>query len=154
MPEIGKLSESLEDYLEVIYHLVQEKKVARVRDIANRKGVKMSSVVGALRRLSAAEYIQYRAREYVEMTEKGELLAQKLVARHEFLTGFLIDLLGVEAESAENEACSMEHVLSKSTIVRLRRLGRLSEENPDLSKRIKEINPPGEDLEEDTPLTA
>ena len=55
MAEIGALSESLEDYLEVIYHLVEEKKVARVRDIANRKGVKMSSVVGALRRLAAAE---------------------------------------------------------------------------------------------------
>ena len=53
MPEVGKLSESLEDYLEVIFHLVKEKKVARVRDIAGRKGVKMSSVVGALRRARA-----------------------------------------------------------------------------------------------------
>ena len=50
-PPIGQLSESLEDYVEIIYNLIEENKVARVRDIAKAKDVKMSSVVSALKRL-------------------------------------------------------------------------------------------------------
>ena len=153
MTEIGALSESLEDYLEVIFQLVQEKKVARVRDIAARKGVKMSSVVGALRRLSAAELILYRAREFVELTEAGETLARLVLARHEFLTRFFADILGVDEEQAEIEACSVEHVLSPDTMVRMRRFARYVEHCSDLKERFGELNPPGE-LDEDADLPA
>ncbi len=152
MPQVGKLSESLEDYLEVIHHLVAEKKVARVRDIAARKGVKMSSVVGALRRLSAAGYIHYRAREFVEMTDKGEDLAGKLVARHEFLTRFFEDLLGVPGDVAETEACSVEHILSPDTVVRLRRLGRYVDASPTIKERFRQLNPADGTVDEDAPL--
>jgi len=152
MAKIGKLSESLEDYLEVIHHLVAEKRVARVRDIAHRKGVKMSSVVGALRRLSAAGYVVYRAREFVEMTELGEELSRQLVARHEFLTEFFVDLLGVDPEIAEEEACSVEHVLSPDTMVRMRRLGRFVAGSEPLQERCRALNPAGAEADEDAPL--
>ena len=151
MAEIGALSESLEDYLEVIYQLVQEKKVARVRDIAARKGVKMSSVVGALRRLSSAELIFYQAREFVEMTEAGEELARLLLARHKFLTQFFVDILGVDANRAEDEACSVEHVLSPSTMRRLRRFSTYVAHCPDLQERFRQLNPAGE-LAEDASI--
>ena len=144
MTEIGALSESLEDYMEVIYQLVQEKKVARVRDIAARKGVKMSSVVGALRRLSAADLIQYRAREFVELTDAGEDLARAVLARHEFLTRFFVDVLGVDDESAEEEACSVEHVLSAETMLRMRRFAAFLEQCPDLQAKLAALNPTGE----------
>jgi len=153
MTQIGALSESLEDYLEVIFQLVQEKKVARVRDIAARKGVKMSSVVGALRRLSAAELIHYRAREFVELTDAGEELARLVLARHEFLTRFFVDILGVDEEQAENEACSVEHVLSPDTMVRMRRFARYVEHCNDLKDRFGELNPPG-DLDEEADFPA
>jgi DtxR family transcriptional regulator, Mn-dependent transcriptional regulator len=151
MTEIGGLSESLEDYLEAIYHLVQEKKVARVRDIAARKGVKMSSVVGALRRLSTEELIHYRAREYVELTEPGEELAKKVVARHQFLSKFFVEVLGVDGETADDEACSIEHVLSPGTMVRMRRLVGYTERCPGLLDRLHELNPAGE-ISEDAPF--
>ena len=151
MAEIGALSESLEDYLEVIYHLVQEKKVARVRDIAGRKGVKMSSVVGALRRLAAADLIHYRAREYVELTEDGEDLAKKVVARHEFLTQFFVEILGVDEEAAEEEACSVEHVLDGATMIRMRRLSNFLREYPGMMDTLNELNPAGE-ITEDAPM--
>ena len=151
MAEIGALSESLEDYLEVIYQLVQEKKVARVRDIAARKGVKMSSVVGALRRLSAAELIFYQAREFVEMTAAGEELARLLLARHEFLTQFFVGILGVDAGRAEDEACSVEHVLSPTTMRRLRRFSTYVEQCPDLMAKFRELNPTGE-VDPDAPF--
>lgn len=150
MAEIGGLSESLEDYLEAIYHLVQEKKVARVRDIAARKGVKMSSVVGALRRLSAEELIHYRAREYVELTEAGEDLAKKVVSRHEFLTKFFVEVLGVDDETADQEACSIEHVVNKDTMVRMRRMVGYVKQCPGLLEHLRELNPPGE-VSEDAP---
>jgi len=144
MAEVGALSESLEDYVEVIYQLVEEKKVARVRDIAARRGVSMSSVVGALRRLSAADLILYHAREFVVMTKAGEELARLLLARHELLTRFFVDILGVDATRGEDEACSLEHLLSPATMRRLRRFSGYVNHYPMLAERFRQLNPPGE----------
>jgi len=60
-----QLSESLEDYLEVIRDLKAEGQVARVRDIAARKGVRMPSVANALTRLAAQGLVDYRDRKSV-----------------------------------------------------------------------------------------
>ena len=119
MPEIGTLSESLEDYLEIIYELIQEKRVARVRDIAKRKGVQMASVTGALKRLAKDELVEYSAREFVFLTAEGEQLANRLLQRHRFLKNFLLHLLKVDPEIAEQDACTMEHHLQVETLDRL-----------------------------------
>lgn len=118
-PEIGLLSESLEDYIEIIYRLIADQKIARVRDIARAKAVKMSSVVSALKRLDQEKLARYEAREFVELTPTGIDLARRLLGRHEFLTRFLIDVLQVDPEIAESDACSMEHTLSLETMKRL-----------------------------------
>jgi DtxR family Mn-dependent transcriptional regulator len=117
-PEIGRLSESLEDYIEIIYRLIADQKVARVRDIARAKVVKMSSAVSALKRLDREKLARYEAREFVELTTSGIDLARRLLRRHEFLTRFLIDVLQVDPEIAESDACSMEHALSLETMQR------------------------------------
>ncbi|OQX91711.1 MAG: hypothetical protein B6D58_06720 [candidate division Zixibacteria bacterium 4484_95] len=116
---IGQLSESLEDYLEIIYNLVQKQKVARVRDIAQVKAVKMSSVTSALKRLDRKGLANYEAREFVELTKAGTNLAKRLIKRHNFLKKFLIEVLKVDPPTAESDACSMEHVLSSQTMNRL-----------------------------------
>jgi len=118
-PLIGKLSESLEDYIEIIYNLIEEHKVARVRDIARAKDVKMSSVVSALKRLDSEKLINYEAREFVELAPAGEDLARRLTRRHNFLTRFLVDVLQVDPEIAESDACQMEHAISIETMNRL-----------------------------------
>jgi DtxR family Mn-dependent transcriptional regulator len=115
---IGQLSESLEDYLEIIYNLVQKQRVARVRDIAKAKAVKMSSVTSALKRLDREGLANYKAREFVELTRAGSNLAKRLIKRHNFLTKFLIEVLQVNPVTAESDACSMEHVLSPQTMNR------------------------------------
>jgi len=117
-PEIGRLSESLEDYIEIIYKLIADQKVARVRDIARAKAVKMSSVVSALKRLGQEKLAKYEAREFVELTPTGSDLARRLLRRHDFLTRFLIDVLQVDPRIAESDACSMEHGLSLETMSR------------------------------------
>ncbi len=118
MRKIGVLSESLEDYLEIIFNLISEKRVARVKDIAKLKDVRMASVTGALKRLAQENLIEYKAREFVLLTPEGENLARQLVQRHEFLTNFLVDILKVEPSIAEEDACAMEHYLHIETIER------------------------------------
>ncbi|HEB84381.1 MAG TPA: metal-dependent transcriptional regulator, partial [Bacteroidetes bacterium] len=83
---VGRLSESLEDYLEAVFRLLQKQKVARVRDIARLKGVKTSSVTSALQRLSREGLVEYHAREYVDLTPEGRELGFRLYQRHIFLT--------------------------------------------------------------------
>ncbi|MBZ0266468.1 metal-dependent transcriptional regulator [bacterium] len=117
--QIGTLTESLEDYLEIILRLVQTNKVARVRDIAKAKDVKTSSAISALQRLSKEGLVDYRAREYVDLTEAGRELAFRLNQRHDFLKRFLMDLLQVDPETAEDDACAMEHVISVTTLDRI-----------------------------------
>jgi len=119
MPKVGAISESLEDYLKIIFQLERERRVARVKDIAARKGVRMASVTGALRRMSREGLVNYGAREFVELTDEGAELARKILQRDEFLRQFLGSTLGLDSEIAEKDACSLEHHLSPETLSRL-----------------------------------
>jgi DtxR family Mn-dependent transcriptional regulator len=118
-PKIGQLSESLEDYIEIIYNLIEGQRIARVRDIAKAKNVKMSSVVSALKRLTQEGLVKYEAHEFVELTGPGLDLARRLLRRHQFLTKFLIDVLQIDPKTAERDACQMEHAISLKTMSRI-----------------------------------
>jgi len=117
--QVGRLTESLEDYLEVIFRLLQIQKVVRVRDIAKSKSVKTSSVVSALQRLAREGLVEYHQREYVDLTEEGRSLGFRLYQRHTFLKRFLTDFLQVDPVTAEQDACSMEHSISVETLERI-----------------------------------
>ena len=119
MTEVGSISESLEDYLKIIFQLERERRVARVKDIAARKGVRMASVTGALRRMSKEGLVNYGAREFVELTEDGAELARKILQRTDFLRRFLTLTLGLSDGTAEKDACAMEHHISSETLGRL-----------------------------------
>jgi len=119
MPQVGSISESLEDYLKIIFQLERERRVARVKDIAARKGVRMASVTGALRRMSKEGLVNYGAREFVELTEEGSELARAVLQRAEFLRQFLIDTLGLGDVTANKDADAIEHHLSPETLSRL-----------------------------------
>ena len=118
-PIIGQLSESLEDYIEIIFNLIESQKVARVRDIARAKDVKMSSVVAALKRLDQEGLVRYEAREFVVLTDPGTDLAKRLLKRHYFLTRFLVEVLQIDPITAERDACQMEHAISIETMTRI-----------------------------------
>ncbi len=76
-----ELSESLEDYLEAIYHLVAEKQVARSRDIATRLRVGRSSVTGALQALSEKGLVNYEPYEAITLTRGGRAAAARRARR-------------------------------------------------------------------------
>ena len=113
------LSESQQDYLKIVLDLINEKKVARIKEIAQRKGVSMPSVTEAMRKLSNEGFVQYSAREFVELTSAGEITAHRLYSKNLFLKSFFVDVLGIEDSIAEKEACEVEHHLSVVTLDRL-----------------------------------
>lgn len=119
MSELERLSASLEDYLETIFHVVAEKKAARAKDIAKRLQVNNSSVTGALRVLSEKGYINYAPYDLITLTQKGNDLARDVVRRHEALKDFFTKVLQVDDAEAEDAACKMEHAISSNILDKL-----------------------------------
>ena len=112
------MTNSLEDYLETIYLLVQENGQARVRDVALALHVKMPSVIKAVLELKKHGYVTQEPYGAVKLTEDGARMASEILGRHTLLKEFLM-LLKVSAETADKDACSMEHFLSPETLARI-----------------------------------
>ncbi|MEW6349790.1 MAG: metal-dependent transcriptional regulator [Thermodesulfobacteriota bacterium] len=115
----SSLSSAMEDYLEAIYHLEQERRIARVRDIAQRLDVKMSSVTSALKSLASRDLIKYDPHQYITLTRKGIAAAREIVRSHKVLKRFLTQVLHVEESISEENACRIEHHLDRTVIERL-----------------------------------
>lgn len=113
------LSASLEDYLEVIYHLQKTHQVARAKDIAEQMRVQRASVTGALKTLASRGLINYSPYKVVTMTEQGERAAKDIIRRHQTLKEFFIIALQLEPQRADTNACRIEHAIGKAAIERL-----------------------------------
>jgi len=110
------LTSVMEDYLEAIFDLEQDKRVVRVKDIARRLDVKMPTVTSMLKTLKSRGLVNYARYEYVELTRKGVAVGREMRRRHQILYRFLTEILHVDAETADDEACKVEHTLSPSTL--------------------------------------
>ncbi len=110
-----QITSAMEDYLEAIFDLDQEKKVVRVKDIAKRLNVKMPTVTSMLKNLSKRGLVAYQKYEYVELTRKGLKVGREMRKRHEVLKDFLSRVLKIDAQTADEDACKMEHALSMDT---------------------------------------
>lgn len=119
MTKESRLSASQEDYLEAVYHLVQEKKVARAKEIAKRLDVRASSVTNALRVLSSRGLINYAPYDLITLTEAGQVQAEEIVARHDALAHFMVTVLGIDPVEADQAAGKMEHSVPKTIVTRL-----------------------------------
>jgi len=114
-----QLSESLEDFLEVILDLEQSNKVARAKDIAERLGIQRGSVTGALKNLEAKKLINYEPYSFITLTQRGAKIAKSVTRRHEILKNFLLAILQFDEKAAEETACRMEHAIDEEGINRL-----------------------------------
>ena len=114
-----ELTESQENYLEAILLSADEDGRARATDIADHLGVRKASVTEALRNLGERELIEYRPYSPVRLTEKGREVARGVWNRHELLTRFLTNVLGLEADEAEENACRMEHTMDDRALERM-----------------------------------
>ena len=113
------MTKSLEDYLEEIHVLIQQKGRARVRDVAQDLHVKMPSVVKAITELKKLELVNQEPYGDIELTVKGRKLAANVLGRHKLIKAFLLKL-NVPDEVADKDACLMEHILSATTLDRIR----------------------------------
>lgn len=113
------MTKSLEDYLEEIHILILQKGKARVRDVAHDLNVKMPSVVKAIGELKKLALVEQEPYGDIELTVKGRRLAANVLCRHKLLKAFLMKL-GVPEELADKDACLMEHILSATTLDRIR----------------------------------
>jgi DtxR family transcriptional regulator, Mn-dependent transcriptional regulator len=116
------LSNSMEDYLEAISTLKQEKDYVRVKDIAKEMKVRMPSVTGALKALTDRNLVRHERYEYVELTEDGIKIAEEIKRRHVLISKFLTHILKIDPEIAEKDACKIEHSVSPITVERLIKL--------------------------------
>lgn len=120
------MTQSLEDYLETVSFLSDDGDV-RVTDIAVRMGVSKPSVLTALKTLEERGFIQHERYSSVSLTKEGNVKALEIRERHTFLTSFLNKVVGVSEETAEKDACRMEHVLSKETLQKIQAMVREAE---------------------------
>lgn len=111
---MGAPNESAEDYLETILILSKQLPVVRSVDIATELGYKKSSVSVAMKNLREKNHITVTNQGYIYLTESGNAIATSVYERHEWFTNWLISL-GVDAQTASNDACKIEHVLSKES---------------------------------------
>ena len=114
-----ELSESMEDYLEIILNLERTNKVARSKDIAEKLGVKRGSVTGALKNLAKKKLIDYEPYGFITLSSKGKKIAEEIDFRHSVLKDFLFRILQLDDENSEITACRLEHAMDKTSISKL-----------------------------------
>lgn len=110
-----KLQESAEMYLETIYTLSLSKQAVRSVDVAEALGYSRPSISRAVGLLKNDGYLAVSADGFLALTEKGAAVAQKVYERHTILTSALM-ALGVDRESAAEDACRIEHVISDQSL--------------------------------------
>ncbi|GIP15276.1 transcriptional regulator MntR [Paenibacillus montaniterrae] len=106
---------SMEDYLERIYKLMEEKGYARVSDIAEGLSVHPSSVTKMIQKLDKDNYLIYEKYRGLILTPKGKKMGKRLMERHQLLEAFLTTI-GVQAENIYRDVEGIEHHLSWDSI--------------------------------------
>ncbi len=109
-----KVTESMENYLETILMLSKTKPVVRSVDVANELDFKKSSVSVAMKKLREQGEITVTKEGYIYLTESGKEIANMILERHEIISRWLMSL-GVSAETAMEDACKIEHVISSES---------------------------------------
>ena len=109
-----RIHKSAEDYLEMILRLTEEKGYARSVDIAMGLGVSKPSVSVAMKQLREGNYIVMDKDNYISLTDTGMEIAHRIYERHKVLTRMLT-MIGVDEQTAENDACKVEHDISPQT---------------------------------------
>lgn len=110
---------SMEDYLEAIANLGRGGKTVRVKQISDRLGVKMPSVTSALKKLCEQELVEHERYGRIRLTAEGTRVARDVIHRHKALTRFFSQALAIDPETAEEDACRIEHVISAVGVDRL-----------------------------------
>jgi Mn-dependent DtxR family transcriptional regulator len=129
---------SMEDYIEQIYMLIEDKGYARVSDIAEALSVHPSSVTKMVQKLDKDEYLVYEKYRGLILTPKGKKIGKRLVYRHELLEQ-LLRIIGVKEENIYEDVEGIEHHLSWDAIDRVGDLVQFFEEDDNRIEVLREI---------------
>ena len=138
---------SMEDYIEQIYILIEDKGYARVSDIAENLSVHPSSVTKMVQKLDKDEYLIYEKYRGLVLTMKGKKIGQRLVYRHELLEQFL-RVIGVKEEHIYQDVEGIEHHLSWESIDRIVDLVQYFEEDENRIIELRKIQTKNEENHE------
>ena len=114
------IHESGEDYLEAILMIKERNGNVRSIDVAHELSFSKPSVSVAMKNLKANNYITVDENGYINLTETGQEIADKIYERHTFLTNWLTSI-GVDLEVAAEDACKMEHAISSESFTAIKK---------------------------------
>ncbi len=129
---------SMEDYLERIYMLIDEKGYARVSDIAEGLEVHPSSVTKMIQKLDKDNYLIYEKYRGLIMTSKGKKMGKRLADRHQLLEDFL-GTIGVQADNIYKDVEGIEHHLSWDSITCIESLVEYFKREPSRLENLKQV---------------
>ncbi len=112
-------NESAENYLETILILSERLPVVRSVDVATELGFKKSSVSIAMKNLRMKNHITVTDAGYIYLPESGKAIADEIYERHKWISSWLISL-GVGEKTATEDACKIEHVISRESFDAIR----------------------------------
>ncbi|WP_129721621.1 metal-dependent transcriptional regulator [Xylanivirga thermophila] len=113
------ISPSLQDYLETILNLSNEYETVRVTDLAQEMNVAKSSVHQAVTQLKKTGLVEQEPYGPLILTKEGENIAKKVLEKHHLLVKFFTEVLDVDYNTAQKDACLIEHSISPVTVEKL-----------------------------------
>lgn len=134
----SKSSPRMEDYLEVISELVEQKGYATTLDISRYMNVSAPSVTKMLQRLDEGGYLEYEKYHGINLTTKGSQLAETIRQKHGILLEFF-EILGIGHETANQDAEGIEHHLNPKTIKQLRKFIAFLKANPSVISNFRNL---------------
>lgn len=125
-----------EDYLEAVYHLIQDKGYATTSDISVALEVTPPTVSHMIRRLADRGYLEYQKYHGMTLTESGDRMAKSVIRRHQVIAEFL-SMLGVDDQTAYEDTEGIEHHVQPTTLRRVEKLAEYLRKNPAALKAMK-----------------
>jgi len=127
---------AVEDYLEQIYNLIEQKGYARVVDIAENLGLAQASVTNMIQRLDSEGYIIYEKYRGLTLTDSGRKVGESITRRHQLLTR-LLRHFNLDEDTIYEDVEGMEHHISRPTLEVISALCEELDASPDLLKKLK-----------------
>jgi len=119
MQSIVQYETTTQEYVEIIYDLLRVNPVARIKDISRLRGVTPSTVSTVIDNLKKQDLVTHQKFGYVSLTPEGHTLGETLSRRHQLVRMFLVEILGVNPQVAQDDACLIEHVIASETFDKL-----------------------------------
>lgn len=132
----SKVTSSWEDYLESIYNHIAANQGVKAIDISRDLKVSRATVTETLKKLAENGLINYCCYGVISMTAEGKKIAEEVIRKHQILSRFFEDILGVEAEEAQENACRIEHVISEEAFERLIAFTDFCEQHAETFKKL------------------